>query len=212
MILVGLTGGIGAGKSAVSAQLASHGAVVIDADVIVRQLQQPGQPVLRSIIARFGHDVLQESGHLDRAALASKVFNDAAALADLNAIVHPAVGREMLRRIDAERDKDSVVVLDVPLLVENPRTGLCGVLVVDLDPELAVERLVAGRGFTPADARARVSRQASRSARRLAADWIIDNSGSRLDLARQVAQAWRWMCSLPPAGRDAGRVVGTPDS
>jgi len=212
MILVGLTGGIGAGKSAVSAQLASHGAVVIDADVIVRQLQQPGQPVLRSIIARFGHDVLQESGHLDRAALASKVFNDAAALADLNAIVHPAVGREMLRRIDAERDTDSVVVLDVPLLVENPRTGLCGVLVVDLDPELAVERLVAGRGFTPADARARVSRQASRSARRLAADWIIDNSGSRLDLARQVAQAWRWMCSLPPAGRDAGRVVGTPDS
>ena len=212
MILVGLTGGIGAGKSAVSAQLASHGAVVIDADVIVRQLQQPGQPVLHSIIARFGHDVLQESGHLDRAALASKVFNDAAALADLNAIVHPAVGREMLRRIDAERDKDSVVVLDVPLLVENPRTGLCGVLVVDLDPDLAVERLVAGRGFTPADARARVSRQASRSARRLAADWIIDNSGSRLDLARQVAQAWRWMCSLPPAGRDAGRVVGTPDS
>lgn len=212
MILVGLTGGIGAGKSAVSAQLASHGAVVIDADVIVRQLQQPGQPVLRSIIERFGAGVLQESGHLDRAALADMVFNDAAALADLNAIVHPAVGREMLRRIDEERDKDSVVVLDVPLLVENPRTGLCGVLVVDLDPELAVRRLVAGRGFSPVAARARVSRQASRSARRLAADWIIDNSGSRLDLARQVAQAWRWMCSLPPAGRDAGRVVGTPDS
>lgn len=212
MILVGLTGGIGAGKSAVSAQLASHGAVVIDADVIVRQLQQPGQPVLRSIIERFGAGVLQESGHLDRAALADMVFNDAVALADLNAIVHPAVGREMLRRIDEERDKDSVVVLDVPLLVENPRTGLCGVLVVDLDPELAVRRLVAGRGFSPVAARARVSRQASRSARRLAADWIIDNSGSRLDLARQVAQAWRWMCSLPPAGRDAGRVVGTPDS
>lgn len=212
MILVGLTGGIGAGKSAVSAQLASHGAVVIDADVIVRQLQQPGQPVLRSIIERFGAGVLQESGHLDRAALADMVFNDAAALADLNAIVHPAVGREMLRRIDEERDKDSVVVLDVPLLVENPRTGLCGVLVVDLDPDLAVRRLVAGRGFSPVAARARVSRQASRSARRLAADWIIDNSGSRLDLARQVAQAWRWMCSLPPAGRDAGRVVGTPDS
>lgn len=212
MILVGLTGGIGAGKSAVSAQLASHGAVVIDADVIVRQLQQPGQPVLRSIIERFGAGVLQESGHLDRAALADMVFNDAAALADLNAIVHPAVGREMLRRIDEERDKDSVVVLDVPLLVENPRSGLCGVLVVDLDPDLAVRRLVAGRGFSPVAARARVSRQASRSARRLAADWIIDNSGSRLDLARQVAQAWRWMCSLPPAGRDAGRVVGTPDS
>jgi len=143
MILVGLTGGIGSGKSVVSAQLAAHGAVVIDADVIVRQLQQPGQAVLQRIVDRFGTGILQESGHLDRAALAETVFGDAQALADLNSIVHPAVGLEMMRQIDAQRETDSVVVLDVPLLVENPRTGLCGVLVVDLDPDIAVERLVS---------------------------------------------------------------------
>ena len=212
MILVGLTGGIGSGKSVVSAQLAAHGAVIVDADAIVRQLQQPGQQVLRSIVERFGSDVLLESGHLDRAALAAKVFGDASALAALNGIVHPAVGAEMMRQIDERRDSDAVVVLDVPLLVENPRVGLCGVLVVDLDPDIAIERLVAQRGFNEADARARASRQTSRSTRRAAADWIIDNSGSRLDLARQVSQAWRWMCSLPPAPANAGRIAGTADS
>lgn len=212
MILVGLTGGIGSGKSVVSSQLAAHGAVVVDADVIVRQLQQPGQDVLRLMVERFGSEILLDSGHLDRARLAERVFGDKQALADLNAIVHPAVGREMMRQIEERRDTDAVVVLDVPLLVENPRTGLCGVLVVDLDPDIAVERLVAQRGFSEADARARVARQASRSARRSVADWIIDNSGSRLDLARQVSQAWKWMCSLPPATAGAGRVAASPDS
>jgi len=212
MILVGLTGGIGAGKSVVSAQLAQHGAVVIDADVIVRRLQQPGQEVLRRMVERFGSEILADSGHLDRALLAARVFGDKQALADLNAIVHPAVGRDMLAQIEAQRDTNSVVVLDVPLLIENPRTGLCGVLVVDLDPETAVARLVAQRGLSESDARARIARQASRTVRRLAADWIIDNSGSRLDLAREVAAAWRWMCSLPPADHDAGRLSAAPDS
>lgn len=212
MILVGLTGGIGSGKSVVSSQLASHGAVIVDADVIVRELQLPGQRVFDDIVARFGESVLSSSGHLDRAALASLVFGDTEALGDLNRIVHPAVGREMMRRIDDQRATKNVVVLDVPLLVENPRTGLSGTLVVDLDPEIAVERLVAQRGFTETEARARISRQASRTTRRAVADWIIDNSGSRLDLARQVGLAWRWMCSLPPADADAGRVVGASDS
>ena len=212
MILVGLTGGIGSGKSVVSSQLASHGAVIVDADVIVRELQLPGQRVFDDIVARFGESVLSSSGHLDRAALASLVFGDTEALGDLNRIVHPAVGREMMRRIDDQRSTKNVVVLDVPLLVENPRTGLSGTLVVDLDPEIAVERLVAQRGFTETEARARISRQASRTARRAVADWIIDNSGSRLDLARQVGLAWRWMCSLPPADADAGWVVGASDS
>jgi len=212
MILVGLTGGIGAGKSVVSAQLAAHGAIIVDADVIVRQLQMPGQEVLRRIVERFGSEVLSASGHLDRAALAARVFGDQPALTELNAIVHPAVGREMMRQIDARRATNSVVVLDVPLLIENPRTGLCGVLVVDLDPEIAVSRLVAQRGFSEEDARARVARQSSRSKRRAAADWIIDNSGTRLDLARQVSQAWQWMCSLPPARPDAGRMSASPDS
>ncbi len=212
MILVGLTGGIGAGKSAVSLQLASHGAIVIDADVIVRELQLPGQQVFADIVQRFGPEVVAPSGHLDRAALAARVFGDAEALADLNRIVHPAVGREMMRRIDDQRSTTNVVVLDVPLLVENPRTGLCGTVVVDLDPEVAVERLVAQRGYTGEEARSRIARQASRKARRSVADWIIDNSGSRLDLARQVGLAWRWMCSLPPADADAGRVVTASDS
>lgn len=212
MILVGLTGGIGSGKSVVSSQLATHGAVIIDADVIVRQLQQPGQEVLRLMVQRFGSEILLDSGHLDRSRLAERVFGDKQALADLNAIVHPAVGREMMRQIEERRETRSVVVLDVPLLVENPRVGLSGVLVVDLDPIIAVQRLVTQRGFTESDARARVARQASRSARRIVADWIIDNSGSRLDLARQVSQAWAWMCSLPPAGPGAGRVVTAPDS
>lgn len=212
MILVGLTGGIGAGKSAVSLQLASHGAIVIDADVIVRELQLPGQQVFADIVQRFGPEVVAPSGHLDRAALAARVFGDAEALADLNRIVHPAVGREMMKRIDDQRSTTNVVVLDVPLLVENPRTGLCGTVVVDLDPEVAVERLVAQRGYTEEEARSRIARQASRKARRSVADWIIDNSGSRLDLARQVGLAWRWMCSLPPADADAGRVVTASDS
>ncbi len=212
MILVGLTGGIGAGKSVVSAKLAQHGAVIVDADDIVRRLQQPGQPVLRKMVEHFGEEILLPSGHLDRARLAARVFGDKEALAALNAIVHPAVGAEMMAQIDARRDTDAVVVLDVPLLVENPRTGLCGVLVVDLDPEVAVARLVAQRGLEEDDARARVARQASRARRRAAADWIIDNSGSRLDLAREIAAAWRWMCSLPPASADAGRMARSPDS
>ncbi len=212
MILVGLTGGIGAGKSVVSTQLAQHGAVIVDADDIVRRLQQPGQPVLRKMVEHFGEEILLPSGHLDRARFAARVFGDKEALAALNAIVHPAVGAEMMAQIDARRDTDAVVVLDVPLLVENPRTGLCGVLVVDLDPEVAVARLVAQRGLEEHDARARVARQASRAQRRAAADWIIDNSGSRLDLAREIAAAWRWMCSLPPASADAGRMARSPDS
>lgn len=212
MILVGLTGGIGSGKSVVSSQLATHGALIVDADVIVRDLQRPGQPVLLAIVARFGVEVLAESGHLDRAALATKVFADAEALAALNQIVHPAVGIEMMRRIDAERNTRRVVVLDVPLLAENPRLGLGGVLVVDLDPTLAVQRLVEQRGLSAQDAQSRIAKQASRQQRRAIADWIIDNSGSRLDLARQVGAAWQWMCSLPPATPDAGRVARSANS
>lgn len=212
MILVGLTGGIGSGKSVVSAQLAAHGAVVVDADAIVRQLQQPGQEVLRRMVERFGSEILSDSGHLDRTRLAEHVFGNQEALNDLNGIVHPAVGREMQRQIDEHRSTDAVVVLDIPLLVENPRRGLSATLVVDLDPDIAVERLVTQRGLTEADARARIARQAPRAVRRALADWIIDNSGSRLDLARQVSQAWSWMCSLPPAAPDAGQSVGAANS
>ncbi len=205
MILVGLTGGIGSGKSSVSTRLATLGAVVVDADAIVHRLQRPGTEVHAAIVARFGPSVLDSDGHLVRPRLAEKVFGDAAALADLNAIVHPAVTREMNREVDDQRARDNVVVLDIPLLVENPRIGLCGTLVVDLDEESAVRRLIEQRGYTAADARARIARQATRSARRAIADWIIDNSGDRAALEREVMSAWRWMTTLPVAGPDAGR-------
>ncbi|MEY4067688.1 MAG: dephospho-CoA kinase [Actinobacteria bacterium] len=197
MILVGLTGGIGSGKSTVGAQLVSHGAVLIDADLIVRELQRPGTEVFERIVAEFGDGVVTPNGTLDRAALAAVVFGDAERLTRLNAIVHPAVQAEMARRIEAQRSGRKVVILDIPLLVENPRRGLSATLVVDVDPGVAVARVVAQRGGDEADTRARVARQASRSARRLIADWIIDNSGSRLDLAHEVARAWRWMQTLP---------------
>lgn len=212
MILVGLTGGIGSGKSVVAGLLVRHGAVLVDADLIVRDLQRPGEEVLRRMVDRFGSEILADNGQLDRAHLADRVFGDPAALSDLNAIVHPAVGREMMRRIDAHRDSNSVVVLDVPLLVENPRRGLCATVVVDLEPEIAVDRLVKQRGLREDDARSRVARQVGRFQRRAVADWIIDNSGSRARLATEVAKAWRWMRTLPPAADDAGRPQPRTDS
>ncbi len=192
MIVVGLTGGIGSGKSTVSALLAERGAVVIDADAITREVQAPGQPVLAAMVERFGPGILTEDGRLDRQAVADVVFADPEALADLNAIVHPAVGKEIGTRMLAEADTDHVVVLDVPLLVESGRDDLAGLLVVDVDPEVAVRRLVEQRGFSEADARNRMARQVSRSDRLERADLVIDNSGGRDDLVAQVDRAWAW--------------------
>jgi dephospho-CoA kinase len=198
MILVGLTGGIGSGKSTVSSLLARHGAVVIDADAITRQLQEPGQPVLAAIVERFGSSVLDGDGRLDRPALAAIVFNDPDALKALNEIVHPAVGAETARRITVEQDTDHVVVLDVPLLVETGRRGLAAVIVVDVPTEVAIERLVAQRGMSEADARARISVQASREDRLAKADIVIDNSGERDALEARVDEVWRQVHALPP--------------
>ena len=198
MIVIGLTGGIGAGKSTVSALLAARGAVVIDADAITRELQRPGQPVLAAIVERFGRTVLAPDGSLDRPALAALVFTDPSALKDLNAIVHPAVGAEILRRLEVERVGDHVVVLDIPLLVETARYRVAGLLVVDVDPEVAIARLVSQRGMTEPDARARMANQASREARREKADRVIDNSGDRKSLERQVDAAWTWIKTLSP--------------
>jgi dephospho-CoA kinase len=198
VILVGLTGGIGSGKSTVSALLAERGAVIVDADVITRELQRPGQPVLAAIVERFGPQVLTD-GELDRPALAAIVFSDADALADLNHIVHPAVGAEIARRIDAARDSDDVVVLDIPLLAENPRKGLAATIVVDTPIELAVDRLVAQRGMTEADAQARIARQATREERAAAADRIVDNAGDMASLRTQVDDLWSWLLALPHA-------------
>lgn len=199
MILVGLTGGIGSGKSTVSGLLAARGAVIVDADRIVHELQAPGTPVLAAIVERFGEEVAP-GGVLDRPALARRVFGDADALRSLNAIVHPAVAAEMTARIERERSTDHVVVLDIPLLVESPwRYDLQAVIVVDVPVELQVRRLVEARGFDEDDARARIARQATREQRRAAATHIIDNSGAIADLDGQVGELWAALRALPPA-------------
>jgi len=197
VILIGLTGGIGAGKSSVSSLLASRGAVIIDADAIVHELQRPGQPVVASIAARFGEHLIGEDGALDRAALATIVFGDADALKDLNGIVHPAVGVDINRRVDAQVGTDHVVVLDIPLLAENPRPGLAATVVVDCPVDVAVERLMHQRGFSESDARARIARQVSREQRLALATRVIDNSGDRATLERRVDELWAWLRALP---------------
>ena len=203
MLLIGLTGGIGSGKSTVSALLAERGAVVIDADAITRELQQPGTPVFEAMVERFGPGIVALDGSLDRQAVADLVFNDAQALADLNAIVHPAVGAEIARRMGDLADTDQIVVLDVPLLVETGRDDLAAVVVVDVDPEVALTRLVEQRGMRADDARARMARQASREERLARADEVIDNSGSLDDLRAQVDALWERLLARREQVRDA---------
>jgi dephospho-CoA kinase len=187
---IGLTGGIGSGKSTVSALLAERGAVIIDADAITRELQQPGTEVFEAMVERFGRDIVAADGTLDRQAVADIVFADPEALADLNGIVHPAVGAETTRRILEQADTDNLVVLDIPLLVENAgKRDVVGIVVVDLDPEIAVGRLV-GRGMREDDARARIARQASREDRLAKADVVIDNSGTREELEARIEAMW----------------------
>jgi len=197
VILVGLTGGIGSGKSTVSSLLADKGAVIIDGDAITRELQQPGQPLLQVIAERFGSEVLDQQGALVRQRLADIVFNDAEALKDLNKIVHPAVGKELERRLTEQRATDNVVILDIPLLAENPRKGLCGTIVVDVPEDIAVQRLVNQRGMREDDARARMANQASREKRLAIADQVIDNSGTLDNLQSRVNEVWSWAQTLP---------------
>jgi dephospho-CoA kinase len=203
VIVVGLTGGIGAGKSTVSAMLAERGAVIVDADRIARDLQSPGSPVLAAMAARFGDHIIREDGSLDRAAVAAIVFNDEDALKDLNGIVHPAMQDEIQRQIDAHRDTDRLVVLDFPLLGENPRPGLAATIVVDVPVDEAVGRLVTQRGMDEADARARITSQITREERLARATHVIDNSGDRDALARQVDDLWDALHELPSAGPPA---------
>jgi dephospho-CoA kinase len=196
VVLIGLTGGIGSGKSTVSALLAERGAVVIDADAITRDVQQPGTEVFRAMVERFGSGIVAADGSLDRQAVADIVFRDPAALADLGAIVHPAVGAEIARRLEAEQGTDHVVVLDVPLLVESGRDDMAALVVVDVDPETAVARLVEHRGMREDDARARMANQASRADRLARADLVIDNSGSVGDLAVAIDALWPRLVAL----------------
>lgn len=196
MILIGLTGGIGSGKSEVARQLIDRGAELLDADAIVRELQQPGGEVFTKMVELLGSDIVAASGELNRAVVAGKVFKDENLLKSLNAIIHPIVRRIMDERVESLRLTDQVVVLDIPLLVENPRKGLDGILVVDLDPEIAINRLVEQRNMKIEDARARIAKQASREQRLAIAGFVIDNTGDREALKLQVAKAWTWIKSL----------------
>ena len=206
MKLIGLTGAIGSGKSSVSALFARKGAIIIDGDGIAKQLQQKGSATLQKMVDEFG-DILLESGELDRAKVANLVFGDAEMLKRLNAIMHPAIGLEILRQIEANMTTDNVVVLDMPLLVENPRDGLSGLVVVDVDPEIAISRLVQFRNMNEEDARRRMAIQASREERLIVADRVIDNSGSPDALDSQVDEVWDWFATLPNAQQGAGALT-----
>jgi dephospho-CoA kinase len=160
-------------------------------------VQKRGSPVVQAIVDRFGPETVDLDGHLKRAKLAEIVFADPAALADLNAIVHPAVGKEINRMVGEYVETDKIVVLDIPLLTERPRPDIQGKIVVDVPVDVQIARLVAFRGFTEEDARARIARQASREDRLKDADVVIDNSGSMEELEPRVEEAWQWLMSLP---------------
>jgi dephospho-CoA kinase len=202
VLVVGLTGGIGSGKSAVASRLVDRGAILIDADAIVRELQQPGQPVLAAMVERFGEQILNDDATLDRQAVADVVFGDEDALKELNAIVHPAVQAEMAARMGAAVGTDAIVVMDIPLLTEK-RAGMGHVIVVDTPTDVAVDRLVAHRGFSEADARARIANQISREARRELADFVVDNGGSVADLDAEVDRCWAWLSELDHSAPEA---------
>ena len=201
MIVVGLTGGIGAGKSTVSKLLAERGAAIVDADQIARDLQAPGTPVVRAMAERFGAHILDDDGALIRPEVAKIVFTDEQALKDLNGIVHPAMQAEIQRQIDEHRDTDRVVVLDFPLLGENPRKGLAATIVVDVPYDLAVERAVE-RGMDEADVRNRIESQMRREDRNAIATHVIDNSGDMVDLISRVDRVWEQIEVLPATDAD----------
>ncbi|MCF3170037.1 dephospho-CoA kinase [Streptomyces violaceoruber] len=190
MLKVGLTGGIGAGKSEVSRLLVERGAVLIDSDRIAREVVEPGTPGLAAVIEEFGQDVLTAEGTLDRPALGALVFADDRRRAALNAIVHPLVGA---RAAELERaaPEDAVVVHDVPLLTENGLAPFYDlVVVVDASAETQLDRLVTLRGMTESDARARMAAQATREERRAVADLVVDNDGTHEALVEQVDAVW----------------------
>jgi dephospho-CoA kinase len=190
VLTVGLTGGIGSGKSTVSALLAAHGAVIIDYDQLARDVVDPGSPALTAIAERFGAGVIAADGSLDRPALGAIVFADADARKDLEGITHPAIRDLAVQRQLAAGDR-AIVVHDNPLLVEMGAAAHCDVVVVvDVPVEVQVERLMSTRGMTEDEAMARINTQASREVRTGAADLVIDNTGPLDELASIVGGVW----------------------
>lgn len=198
MLVLGLTGGIGSGKSTVAAMLAARGAVVVDADVIAREVVAPDGPAYEGVVARFGSGVVADDGTINRSILAAKVFSDPSALSALNALTHPVIAEVVAERLAAEAGTDHVVILDVPLLVETERARArcAAIVVVDCPEDVAVRRLVEQRAMVEADVRSRMAAQATRDERLALADFVIDNSGSRDELVDEVDRCWLWMGTL----------------
>jgi len=210
VVVIGLTGGIGSGKSAVATLFGERGATVIDSDELARQVVAPEAPAHAAVVDRFGPSVVQPDGAIDRRALAAIVFDDAAALADLNAIIHPAVADAMARRLSEEDVRDRVVVAVIPLLVEVSWQGADAVVVVDCPEGVAIDRVVKDRGMTPDEVRRRMAAQASRAERRARADRVIVNDGSWDDLRDQVDATWQWIQAIPQSFRSGSRPPGGP--
>ena len=198
MLAVGLTGGIGAGKSMVADLLVEKGAVLVDADRIAREVVIPGGPAYRPMVDRFGPEILDSDGNIDRPAVAAIVFGNPEALADLNAITHPAIGVAMIGRKDEFADTDNIVVLDIPLLkpVHRETLSLAAVVVVDTPVDIALDRLVNLRGMPREDAEARIAAQIDRQTRLVGADLVVDNSGDEQHLAEEVDRVWGELVKL----------------
>ena len=195
MLLVGLTGGIGSGKSTVASGLAQRGAAVVDADGISREIMEPGGLAYGPVVERFGPSIVGPDGRIDRPAVAALVFNDKEALTALNGITHPLIGQVMAEKMTQAAESAPIVVLDIPLLdiATTERFTFAAIVVVDTPEDIAVERLVGQRGFTEADARARIAAQITREKRRSLADVVLDNSGSREQLEAEIDRAWAWL-------------------
>lgn len=214
MLAVGLTGGIGAGKSTVAAALVARGAALIDADLIARQVVEPGRPAHRELVEHFGDGVVAPDGTIDRPALAAVAFADPDALAQLNAVTHPAIAAEMARQRGLYEESDAVVLLDIPLMTpaQRPVLGLDVVVVVDCDPDVALGRLVAQRGMDRSQALARMAAQPSREQRLAGADLVVDNGDGRAQLEIEVERVWSALCALAAdkAARGAGGASTGP--
>jgi len=195
MLAVGLTGGIGSGKSAVADRLVERGAVLIDADQVAREVVAPGGPAYQPLIDRFGREILAPDGTIDRKALAAVAFASEESRLALNAITHPAIGISMIQQRDALAETDDIVILAIPLLTALHRetVKLHKVVVVDTPTDVALERLLSQRGFDRADAEARIRAQISREERVKETDYVLDNAGDRSALAARVTELWDWL-------------------
>jgi dephospho-CoA kinase len=200
-----ITGGIGSGKSTVADALVYRGAKLIDADQIVHELQKSGEEVFINLVGHFGDGIIGIDGELDREKLANLAFSSQEELEMLNSIVHPAVGREMASKRETFAKDGYLILIDIPLLVtaegelaRDEYKNFSGLIVVDCDKELAVDRLVNFRGFSEEDAWARISKQATREHRLVFADYLIDNNGDHQSLERQVNECWTWMQTFVP--------------